>query len=121
MVPSSRSGDEFAARQPGQEEPGAGGHDQGEGHAPSHGGGGGGFIVGRLRGRADAVDGREGDRGRPTRSAAADPRKTQRQPMVSPTTPAIAGPMTPGSTQAVDSVANICGRNRSGRLRPMAT
>ena len=26
-----------------------------------------------------------------------------------------------GQTQAVDSVANICGRRRSGRLRPMAT
>ena len=29
--------------------------------------------------------------------------------------------MTPGRTQAVDSVANICGRRRSGRLRPIAT
>ncbi len=36
-------------------------------------------------------------------------------------TPARAGPSTPGSTQAVDSVANIRGLSRSGRLRPMAT
>ena len=33
----------------------------------------------------------------------------------------MAGPSTPGSTQAVESVANIRGRSRSGRLRPIAT
>jgi hypothetical protein len=49
------------------------------------------------------------------------PRKTYRQPTVSPTVPAIAGPMTPGRTQAVDSVANMRGRSFSGRVRPMAT
>ena len=49
------------------------------------------------------------------------PRNTNRQPMVSPMIPAMAGPMTPGMTHAVDSVANICGRRRSGRRRPMAT
>jgi hypothetical protein len=49
------------------------------------------------------------------------PRKTKRQPIDSPTTPAIAGPMTPGRIQAVDSVANIRGRTLSGSERPIAT
>ena len=49
------------------------------------------------------------------------PRNTKRQPIDSPTAPAIAGPSTPGSTHAVESVANIWGRSRSGRLRPIAT
>ena len=49
------------------------------------------------------------------------PRNTKRQPIASPIAPAIAGPSTPGRTQAVESVANICGRRRSGRLRPIAT
>ena len=49
------------------------------------------------------------------------PRNTTRHPIDSPTTPAIAGPRTPGSTHAVDRVANICGRSRSGMLRPIAT
>ena len=49
------------------------------------------------------------------------PRKTHRQPTASPTMPAMAGPSTPGRTQAVERVANICGRRCSGRLRPIAT
>ena len=40
---------------------------------------------------------------------------------VSATPPASAGPMTPGSTHAVESVANIRGRRRSGSARPIAT
>ena len=35
--------------------------------------------------------------------------------------PASAGPMTPGRTQAVDSVANIRGRSASGSARPIET
>ena len=42
------------------------------------------------------------------------PRKTNRHPMNSPTRPASAGPMTPGRTHAVESVANIRGRSRFG-------
>ena len=49
------------------------------------------------------------------------PRKTARQPSAWVTPPARAGPMTPGRTQAVDSVANIGGRSRSGRERAIAT
>jgi hypothetical protein len=49
------------------------------------------------------------------------PRKTERQPRVSPTVPAIAGPITPGRTHAVDIVANIRGRSDSGSVRAMAT
>jgi hypothetical protein len=49
------------------------------------------------------------------------PRKTNRQPIDSPTAPAMAGPMTPGRIQAVDSVANIRGRTLSGSERPIAT
>ncbi len=49
------------------------------------------------------------------------PRKTYRQPAASPTVPAIAGPITPGRTHAVESIANMRGRRCSGRVRPMAT
>jgi len=49
------------------------------------------------------------------------PRKTKRQPIESPTVPAITGPMRPGRTHAVDSVANMRGRSASGKVRPMAT
>src|SRR5689334_1185085 len=44
-----------------------------------------------------------------------------RQLNTSATTSATPGPSTPGSTHAVDSVANICGRSRSGSVRPIAT
>ena len=56
-----------------------------------------------------------------TAISGSSPRKTARQPIVSPTIPAIAGPSTPGSAQAVESHANMRGRSSSGMLRPMAT
>ena len=49
------------------------------------------------------------------------PMNTIRQPNSSATVPERAGPMTPGSTHAVDVVANIFGRSDSGMLRPIAT
>ena len=48
------------------------------------------------------------------------PRNTQRQPKAWPTTAASDGPMIPGTTQAVDSIANMRGCSRSGRHRPIA-
>ena len=49
------------------------------------------------------------------------PRKTIRQSHSSVTAEAAIGPMTPGRIQAVDRVANICGRSRSGIARPIET
>ncbi len=49
------------------------------------------------------------------------PRNTQRQPNSLATSALIAGPASPGATQAVDSTAIIRARSRSGRLRPIAT
>ena len=49
------------------------------------------------------------------------PRKTSRQLAFSATKPLIAGPMIPGTTQAVDSTANIRGRRVSGMPRAIAT
>ena len=43
------------------------------------------------------------------------PRKTKRQLSCSAMNPLIAGPMTPGTTQAVDRTANIRGRRRCGQ------
>ena len=76
-------------------------------------------LVGRC-GR-DATQAAERDRRRDTAMSGSRPRKTQRQSNASATTPASAGPRTPGRTQAVESIANICGRRRSGMLRPIAT
>ena len=42
------------------------------------------------------------------------PRKTDRQPMWSATNAASAGPAMPGTTQAVERIANIRGRSESG-------
>ena len=56
-----------------------------------------------------------------TTTSGRSPRKTARQPIVSPTIPAIAGPRTPGNAQAVESHANIRGRMSSGMLRAIAT
>ncbi len=49
------------------------------------------------------------------------PRKTTRQWNVWATTAATVGPMIPGRTQAVESVANIRGRRSSGNARPIET
>ena len=49
------------------------------------------------------------------------PRNTQRHPATSPTTAASDGPRIPGTTHAVDSIANMRGWSRSGRQRPIAT
>ena len=49
------------------------------------------------------------------------PRKTKRQWNAWATTAATVGPMIPGTTQAVDIVANIRGRSSSGRARPIET
>ena len=65
-------------------------------------------IAGRVRKTAIAISGRR-------------PRKTSRQWRFSATIPAMLGPMTPGMTQAVERVANIRGRRRSGRARPIET
>ena len=46
------------------------------------------------------------------------PRKTSRQWSASATAPAAAGPIRPGTTHAVDSVANILGRRRFGERPP---
>ena len=72
-----------------------------------------GIAAGTLR-RADSA--------RPPASArnGSSPRNTQRQPNAWPTRAAIDGPMIPGTTQAVDSIANMRGCSRSGRHRPMA-
>ena len=56
-----------------------------------------------------------------TTTSGRSPRKTARQPIVSPTIPAIAGPITPGKAHAVESHANIRGRSSSGMLRAIAT
>ena len=50
-----------------------------------------------------------------------NPRKTKRHELISAILPAITGPMTPGRTHAVESVANICARRPSGSVRPIAT
>src|SRR5215472_11808582 len=49
------------------------------------------------------------------------PRNTQRQPNSLAISALIAGPASPGATQAVDSTALILARRPSGRLRPIAT
>ena len=49
------------------------------------------------------------------------PRKTQRQPTTSATTPASAGPISPGITQALESTANMRGFTASGYPRPTQT
>ena len=49
------------------------------------------------------------------------PRKIQRQPSVSATRPASAGPISPGMTHAVERTANMRGRSASGSTRPIAT
>ena len=49
------------------------------------------------------------------------PRNTRRHVVYSPTIAAIEGPITPGTTHAVESSANIRGCSRSGRVRPIAT
>ena len=49
------------------------------------------------------------------------PRNTARQWNASATMPAMAGPISPGTTHAVESIANIRGRSDSGIDRPIAT
>ncbi|MEJ7722221.1 MAG: hypothetical protein WKF58_18140 [Ilumatobacteraceae bacterium] len=56
-----------------------------------------------------------------TMTSGSSPRNTHRQPTTAEARSAIVGPITPGTTHAVDKMANILGRNEAGYMRPMAT
>ena len=53
-------------------------------------------------------------------TSGSSPRNTQRQPNASATAPLMAGPMSPGSTHAVDITANMRGCSSAGYARPTA-
>ena len=56
-----------------------------------------------------------------TRTRGSKPRNTHRQESRSAITTARAGPAMPGTTHAVERIANMRGRNESGYVRPMTT
>ena len=56
-----------------------------------------------------------------TATSGTSPRNTHRHPTASDTRSASTGPISPGTTHAVDSTANIRGRSASVNARPIAT